>query len=58
MVKMDLLINQVNEKNELSELEKANRRIEQLEIDKEEYRKKYELIKKVEEKGGGDEYIA
>lgn len=34
---------------ELSELEKAERRIAQLEREKEEYRKKYELLKKVEQ---------
>jgi len=35
---------------ELSELEKAERKIAQLEREKEEYRKKYELLKKAEER--------
>lgn len=35
---------------ELSELEKAERKIAQLEHEKEEYRKKYELLKKAEER--------
>ena len=35
--------------DELSELEKAERKIAQLEREKEEYRKKYELLKKAEE---------
>lgn len=36
--------------DELSELEKAERKIAQLEREKEEYRKKYELLKKAEER--------
>lgn len=35
---------------ELSELEKAERKIAQLEFEKEEYRKKYELLKKAEKR--------
>lgn len=37
------------QEDELSELEKAERKIAQLEREKEEYRKKYELLKKAEE---------
>lgn len=37
------------QKDKLSELEKAERKIAQLEREKEEYRKKYELLKKAEE---------
>lgn len=37
------------QETELSELEKAERKIAQLEREKEEYRKKYELLKKAEE---------
>lgn len=36
------------QEEELTELEKANRRIQQLEREKEEYRKMYELLKKAE----------
>jgi len=38
------------QETELSELEKAERKIAQLEREKEEYRKKYELLKKAEER--------
>lgn len=38
------------QKDELSDLEKAQRKISQLEREKEEYRKKYELLKKAEER--------
>ena len=37
------------EENQLTELEKAQRRIAQLEREKEEFRRKYELLKKAEE---------
>ena len=36
------------EESQLTELEKANRKIMQLEKEKEEFRKKYELLKKAE----------
>ena len=36
------------EESQLTELEKANRKITQLEKEKEEFRKKYELLKKAE----------
>ena len=38
------------EENQLTELEKAQRRIAQLEREKEEFRRKYELLKKAEER--------
>ncbi len=38
------------QEDELSDLEKAERKISQLEREKEEYRKKYELLKKAEER--------
>lgn len=38
------------QEDELSDLEKAERKIAQLEREKEEYRKKYELLKKAEER--------